>query len=260
VVLMISTAQAHDTWFEPGPVSARGEQGLVLGTGTQYPSFEFPISMSELVAHGCRAQGVPVARLVQVAERVGAIELRSSQPLAAPAAVCWAQLAPVRLEGIPPETVALYLDEINASPAVRAAAAAQQARGAPWHEDYVKHARIELDGARPATAKATATPVPMGMDALMTAPRRPVRAGDALEFQVLRDGQPLAGQPIEFRSNLSRFGFWRRTDAQGRVRFTPPLPARWLLRGTDLRLADGDPDRWNSRFLTLIFEVVSKTP
>ena len=254
-------ARAHDTWFEPAPATARGEFGLVLGTGTQYPLFEFPIRLPQLVASGCRAEGVAAARLAWVADRPDALALRSSQPLAgAAAAVCWAQLAPIELDGIGPETVALYLDEINAPPAVRAAWAAQQARGVRWQERYVKHARIEIDGARAAPSSALpvppARPVPMGMDALMTAPRRPVQVGDALEFQLLRDGAPLAGQAVEFRSNLSRFGFWRRTDAEGRVRFTPPQPARWLLRGVDLRLADGDPDRWQSRFLTLIFDVV----
>lgn len=254
---LAAPAGAHDTWFEPAPATPRGELALVLGTGTQYPGFEFPIRMPQLVASGCRADGVPPARLAWVADRPDALVLRSSQPLASAAgAVCWAELAPIELDGIGPETVALYLDEINAAPAVRAAWAAQQARGVRWRESYVKHARIEIDtGGKPAVAPAR--PVPMGMDALMTAPRRPVRAGDALEFQVLRDGQPLADQPVEFRSHLSRFGFWRRTDADGRVRFTPPLPARWLLRGVDLRLADDDPDRWRSRFLTLVFDVVA---
>lgn len=251
-------ARAHDTWFEPAPATARGELGLVLGTGTQYPTFEFPIRLPQLAAHGCRAEGVPAARLAWVADRPDALALRSAQPLAGAAgAVCWAQLHPIELDDIGPEIVALYLDEINAPPAVRAAWAAQQARGVRWHERYVKHARIELDAVRAAGSPATpARPVPMGMDALLTAPRRPVRAGDALEFQVLRDGMPLADQAVEFRSDLSRFGVWRRTDRDGRVRFTPPLSARWLLRAVDLRLADRDPDRWDSRFLTLVFDVM----
>lgn len=256
LTVLAAPARAHDTWFEPAPATPRGELALVLGTGTQYPGFEFPIRMPQLIASGCRAEGVPAAALVAVADRPDALALRSRQPLAGAAGpVCWAQLAPIELDGIGPEIVALYLDEINAAPAVRAAWAAQQARGVRWQERYVKHARIEIDTGKPAAVPAR--PVPMGMDALMTAPRRPVQAGDALEFQVLRDGQPLADQPVEFRSNLSRFGFWRRTDADGRVHFTPPLPARWLLRGVDLRLADDDPDRWRSRFLTLVFDVVA---
>lgn len=254
---LATSAAAHDTWLEPGPAMARGAFGLVLGTGTQYPSFETPIALQQLATGGCRAEGVPAAKLAWVADRPDTMALRSTQPLAGAAGpVCWAQLIPLQLEGIGPDVVALYFDEINASAAVRAARAAQLARGVRWQETYVKHARIELDGERPATAPPQ--PVPMGMDALMTAPRRPVRVGDALVFQVLRDGAPLADQAIEFRSNLSRFGFWRRTDAEGRVRFTPPLAARWLLRGVDLRLADGDPDRWDSRFLTLVFDVVPK--
>lgn len=254
---LAGAASAHDTWLEPAPATPRGELGLVLGTGTQYPTFEFPIRISQLALGGCRAEGVPAAPLVRVADRPDSLALRSSQPLAgASGPVCWAQLAPIELEGIGPEIVGLYFDEINAPAAVRAAWAAQQSRGVRWQESYVKHARIEIDGARPAAPAAQ--PVPLGMDAVMTAPRRPVQAGDMLEFQLLRDGAPLPDQAVEFRSNLSRFGFWRRTDAEGRVRFAPPLPARWLLRGTDLRLAEGDPDRWRSRFLTLVFDVVPR--
>jgi hypothetical protein len=71
---------------------------------------------------------------------------------------------------------------------------------------------------------------------------------------VLRDGRPLAGLAVELRSDLSPIGIWRSTDADGRVELTLPLAARWILRGTDVRPADGD--RWDSRFVTLAFEVL----
>jgi hypothetical protein len=34
-----------------------------------------------------------------------------------------------------------------------------------------------------------------------------------------------------------------------------PLPGRWLLRGTELRLSQERPDTWDSRFVTLAFDV-----
>lgn len=251
---LAGAARAHDSWLEPLPPATRGELRLSLGTGTQYPTYELPVVRRQVDRSGCRADGVPATALDGVDDRPDTLSLRARKPVAeAPGLVCWAQLVPIDIADIPPDKVALYFDEINASPALRAARAAQVARGLPWQERYVKHARIELD--TPRAGPAAAAPVPMGMDAVMTAPRRPVQVGDALVFQVLRDGRPLPDQPIEFRSNLSRFGFWRRTDAEGRVRFTPPVAARWLLRGVDLRLADGDADRWDSRFLTLVFDV-----
>ena len=51
-------------------------------------------------------------------------------------------------------TVQIYLDEIKAPPAVRERWATLRARGVPWQETYVKHARIEIDGEQAATAPA----------------------------------------------------------------------------------------------------------
>ena len=79
-------------------------------------------------------------------------------------------------------------------------------------------------------------------------------------FVVLRDGQPLAGLPVELQSADAAKGIWRRSDAQGRISL-PALPAgRWLLRGTDLRRSDAQPDTWDSRFVTLAFDVSGVSP
>ena len=40
-------------------------------------------------------------------------------------------------------------------------------------------------------------------------------------------------------------------DSQTRL----PLAGRWVLRGTDLRLSSERPDTWDSRFVTLAFDV-----
>ena len=98
----------------------------------------------------------------------------------------------------------------------------------------------------------------MGLDLLITDHvDRPVRIGDTLTVQVLRDGQPLAGLAVELRSQVSPIGIWRRSDAQGRLQVPVPAlrPGPWLLRAIDLRVATNDPDRWDSRFITLAFEV-----
>ena len=79
-------------------------------------------------------------------------------------------------------------------------------------------------------------------------------------FVVLRDGQSLAGFAVELQSAYAAVGIWRRTDAQGRISL-PTLPAgRWLLRGTDLRRSDAQPDTWDSRFVTLAFDVSGVSP
>jgi uncharacterized GH25 family protein len=79
-----------------------------------------------------------------------------------------------------------------------------------------------------------------------------------LKFQVLREGQPLAGLDVELISAQVRTGFWLRTDAQGLAEVRLPLAGRWLLRATELRQTDAAAGRWESRFITLAFE--SETP
>ncbi len=189
----------------------------VLGTGQQFPKQETGIDPQYLVRQACTAGS------------------------------CWAQTTAFELV-LAPDKVALYLDEVRPDVALMKAWQAMQSRGLPWQERYAKHARIVLDAAD------GATPSGMAMDVLIfsaTAPRR----GQPLQFQVLRDGRPLPDFAVELRSDSSRFGIWRRTDAQGRLSFTPPFAAEWLLRGVDLRLSERQPDSFDSRFVTLAFEV-----
>lgn len=230
--LLAAPARAHDTWFETVADPAPGAWRLVLGTGNQFPVRETGVDPQYVTASGCDS---------------GPLAPRDVQPEAltldaAPGAgTCWLQLAAFELT-LAPALVDVYLREVNPPPAVRAAWQSMTARGLPWRERYVKHARVLRGGA------LAPQPAPMGLDVLLesTAPHR---------FRVLRDGQPLAGFAVELRHERSPVGVWRRTDAEGRLVFMPPLPGAWLLRGIDLRVSDDDPTRWDSRFVTLAFDV-----
>lgn len=189
----------------------------VLGTGAQFPKQETGIAPQYLLRQACSAGS------------------------------CWAQTTPFELV-LAPDLVAPYLDEVRPDAALVEAWRAMQARGLSWKERYAKHARIVLDAAD------GATPSGMAMDVLLFSAAAP-RRGQPLQFQVLRDGQPLPNFAVELRSDNSRFGIWRRTDELGRLSFTPPFAAQWLLRGVDLRVSDTLPDTFDSRFVTLAFEV-----
>jgi hypothetical protein len=250
-----ATALAHDTWFVPEAATPRGELALALGTGNQFPKLELPVAIEQVQASGCQGEGVRAEALRRLGDRGDALLMRTARPVPATAvATCWAQLVPIDIT-IEPPIVERYFAEIRPPEAVRARWAELQARGIGWQERYVKHARIEIDGLAPPPGPIATTPLPLGMDVLMRAPRRPVRVGDVVEFQVLRDGQPLADFPVELRSDLSPAGIWHRTDAEGRVRQALPLAARWILRGTDVRASTTQADAWQSRFVTLAFEV-----
>lgn len=258
VVMLAQPAAAHDSWFQAQGQTARGELLLALGTGNRFPAYDLPVGMEHLRSSGCRAEGLRPEPLRRQAEQPPVLLLRSARPLPASLPLtCWAQLLPIDI-GIENKTVEIYLDEIGAKPALRARWAAMRERGLPWQETYVKHARIEIDPeAGPAAAAVPPAPIEgLGMDAQLLAERRPVRAGDRLSFQVLRDGKPLVGQPMELQHERSATpGLWQDTDAEGRVSFTVAAPGRWLLRGTDVRPSSSHPGRWDSRFLTLAFDV-----
>jgi hypothetical protein len=259
---LASQAWAHDSWFVPLPPTERGERVLALGTGDRFPVLETPLSIEHVATSGCHGAGQarPVA-LRWLADRPSALLMRTTRPLPGGAALsCWAQLLPQDIE-IDDTTVEVYLNEVNAGEAVRARWQELRARGVRWRERYTKHARIEI-GTETAPAGSPAAAAPgdapaLGLDVRLESPL-PLRAGDTLRVQVLRDGQPLAGQPVELRSDLSPIGLWRQTDADGRVSIPVPLAARWLLRGVDLRPSATRADAWESRFVTLAFEVLPR--
>ncbi|MBL0728226.1 DUF4198 domain-containing protein [Piscinibacter sp. HJYY11] len=246
------TALAHDTWFEPLPAARPGEVSLRLGTGNRFPHHEFTVGEASLRHQGCRRAGAKAVPLQAAGETLQALTLKA-RPGGLGPVTCWAQQQPFDIE-IAPATVEVYLKEVNASPAVRAAWAELQSRGLPWRERYVKHARIELPGRRANTAEG-ATPTGMAMDVLLESGLQPLKAGDTVRFQVLRDGQPLRDVAVELQNDVSPIGIWKKTDGEGRVSFTVPLAANWLLRGTDLRLSATAPDTWDSGFVTLAFRV-----
>lgn len=243
-LLASAPAHAHDTWFQPEGADAQGRVVLALGTGNRFPVQETAIGAEYLLRAGCDAAGA----LAPVGLRDSALLLRT--PPVGAGLSCWAQSQPFEVT-LTPQRVAVYLKEIGAPPWVHAAWQHQRELGLPWRERYAKHARIELAGDAPREAVASG----MAMDARLLGDAARRHVGDTVRIEVTRDGVPLPDLAVEFRHERAPLGLWRRTDAQGRVDLRLPLVGRWVLRGTELRRADDDPQRWDSRFVTLAFEV-----
>jgi hypothetical protein len=261
-----ASAQAHDTWFQPRP--AASPPALWLGTGDRFPVLEYRVEFEHLARHGCApqaelaAKGVAAGRpLVAVSGPAG--RLGNALALRLPAAAvesgttagvpysCWASLVPFDIEIEPPK-VDLYLKEIAAGDALRAAWAAEQAAGRPWRERYTKHLRIELGAASPQA-------LGLMLEAVLLDAGVP-KAGQPLRFRLLHAGQPLTDHPVELVSELSKVGLWRRTDAAGGISLSLPLAGRWLLRSTLLRPPAQPGGRWESDFTTLAFELAAAAP
>ena len=250
--LCAALAHAHDTWFELRPSNPPEVRSMVLGTGTTYPLFDSGIDAKYLVKNACLSSAAQGDTLPLTPQGNEAPLLLLQLNTKSEARTCWAELAPFDID-LPADKIPIYLKEIGASPALRAVWAGIAKRGLPWRESYTKHARIEL-------GVPSDKPAPMDFDLLLEGVTRPLQVGDTLRFRVLRDGKPLANQPIELRNDQLPFGIWRLTDAEGRAQVQAPAAGHWLLRGVDLRVSTLRPDSWVSRFITLAFDVAPKAP
>jgi hypothetical protein len=255
--LVATGAQAHDTWLSPvKPPTAGQDTVLDISTGNRYPTQEFGATLESIDKSACvDGQGRSVAlRPTQATEKWTQFRARPASP--AQGLACWVEIRPFEIE-LQPNLIEVYLAEIRASAALRATWADLASRKLPWLESFRKFARIELAENRLLTAEqrvALRKPAGLALELVLLG-TQPVAVGEELEFQVLRDGQPLPGFQVELQTAQSPLGIWRETDAQGKLRHRLPFAGRWLLRGTDLRLAPRDPTRWESRFVTLALDV-----
>jgi hypothetical protein len=250
-----SQGRSHDSWLSPGRGAwPPGQLMLELATGNRYPVQEFSQTPASVAQSGC-SNGVVRTPLRPLTVQRQWLELGSSMPDTGESMSCWAELAPAEIE-IEPARVDVYFAEIKASPANRQAWAEMRSRAIPWRETYRKFARIELASFATAPAdRVAAARRPVGLDLeIVVLGTQSISVGQPLEFQVMRDGQPLAGFAVELVSERSALGVWARTDADGKLRHRLPFAGRWLLRGTDLRLSAQRPDTWESRFVTLAIE------
>jgi len=255
--LWAACAQAHDSWLAParGP-AAPGSVALELTTGSHYPLQEFSQTESSVARSGCVDAGGKRLALRPVREQPRWLDLDARLAGDGRAAIaCWVELHTAEVD-IEPRIVQVYFRDIQASPAIRATWSDLQSRNVPWHERYRKFARIELAGAAGIAPQALAAARrPVGLDLeIVVLGDRPVAIGEPLRFQVLRDGRPLAGLPVELRSERSPLGIWRQSDAHGVIEHRLPFGGRWLLRATDLRESPEAPGTWASRFVTLAIE------
>lgn len=281
LALLPASAGAHDTWLETPALSnvagSKGRISLALTTGALFPEAETPVAAASLVSRGCLTAGGRRVPLRSGEQTPSSLRLHADVRPGEAAATCWVQTEAFEVE-LPDELVPTYLREIAAPADVQATWAEAQRQGIAWQERYTKHARISLPlppppapgagrtagsaaahGPGDAAGAGMASAGPMALDIEIEGVGR-LRAGQTLRFRVLRNGRPLAGQAVELRSDASRFGLWRRTDAEGRASVPLPWAGRWLLRATDLRPVPGRIGHWDSRFVTHAFSAGAADP
>ena len=240
------SVHAHDSWL----VAAGGDGAFAFSTGMRYPVAESaPAAVQDA---GC-VDGSGRRRPLRPAggtATASQLQAAASGPLA-----CWATLGTHEIT-LAPALVEVYLHEIRPPAEVRSAWAGLQERGLPWVESYRKFARIERDtGAAPAE-ELRRLRAPLGMPLeIVVLGDAPLRVGELADFQVLSQGEPVAGLAVELVSERSKLGVWARSDVQGRWQHRLPFGGAWLLRAT---LLEPDGERWRSRFVTLTFDVAAR--
>lgn len=240
-LLCAGSVSAHDTWFASMPGGV-----LALGTGNRFPVTELAVDDKFFAKRGCiAADGTPGALdKLRFTDKTTLLRPKT----AGAAQTCFVQLEPFEVE-LPADKIEIYFKEIRPSAAALSAWADLKARGLPFKERYTKSARIDLGA--DASAQTTGT----AMDALRVSPSGALKTGGVAVFQLLQNGKPLPDFSVELVNERSQLGLWHRTDADGRISARLPLPGRWLLRGTELKLAASDATQWESQFITYAFEV-----
>jgi len=167
-------------------------------------------------------------------------------------ATIWTSLEPKALD-LTPAQVEGYLDEIGASDEVRKAWATSP-EPKVWHETYAKHAKTFVRVGRADGDRSWADPVGMRLEIIPEVDPTALKSGDEIVVRVLRNGAVAAGFAVGLVGPNGKSVDLRRTDLDGRVAFRLVSAGRWLLRGTDLRVADVDTGTWESDFTTLTLE------
>ena len=104
LLIAAGAAAAHDTWFEQRAGGHAGDVRLVLGTGDQFPKYEFNVGAHGLVKKACRGGERTVAMRARETDTV--LHLQASlPPRAARAITCWVELMPLQIEIEPREVL-----------------------------------------------------------------------------------------------------------------------------------------------------------
>ena len=246
---------AHDTWM--GPRSFRAAVGspvvIEMTSGMNYPALDVAIKPDRISTASMRLGG-----------KVSSIDARTTtrrslslltRPSVEGIATIWASLAPKSLD-LTPAQVDGYLDEIGASDEVRKAWASSPEPRA-WHETYAKHAKTFVRVGRSEGDRSWAFPVGLRLEFVPEVDPTTLKSGDEIVIRVLRNGVAAAGFAVGLVGSNGKSVDLRRTDVDGRVAFQIGSAGRWMLRGTDLRVAGPGTGNWDSDFTTLTFEAAS---
>lgn len=251
VAALAGMARAHDTWLLPSSLRVAPGQRVVLSltSGMAFPVDDFPINPARIQRADVRLGGT-VTPLGGRARRARSTTYAWTPATPGTAALA-VELAPKVLE-LAPRLIPVYLDEIGAPPAVRAAWDAIKAPKR-WRESYVKHAATFVrvgagdDGWR--------APLGLGFELVPQADPTALVAGDSLPLVVRRAGAPVPAQPVTLRHEGDTTFVVVTAGPDGRAVLRFPRDGRWLVAATQLRRSAAPGLEWESDFSTITLAV-----
>lgn len=249
-----STAGAHGIWLAPEERSQKpgADVRLTLSAGERFPAQDASLERDSIERAACRQRNAAVPVRMMGGNGKKPLRLQGTPPLTG-GVLCWVQLRP-SARVLAPEHIAPYLDDMDASAELRQAwASVPEPRR--WHETITRNAKVIV----PMRGQPSASGMrPVGLQ-LEFVPDTDLSSGvvrGTLAAQVLLGGLPLAGLSVELLGEHKGDTQRQRSDARGMVRFPAPGPGRWMLSGTDLRMADAKNGVWQSQAATLVFEIL----
>lgn len=253
LLVVASSALAHDTWLLPSSLRVRVGQRITLSltSGMAFPADDFAIQPARITRADARLAGHTAALVdARRAPRALRYTWTPTKPGVATLAV---ELAPKTLT-LTADKVAEYLDEIDASPALRAEWARMPAPRR-WRESYTKHATTFVRVGDPQLDSSWARPMELGLEIVPERDPTTLVAGDTLVVRVLRRARPLGGFVVAARRAGARAPTFTSTDDRGIARIILPSAGQWLLAGTDLRRSAKPDLEWESDFSTVTLSV-----
>lgn len=250
-----TAAFAHDTWLIPDQFNLAPKSTVTLDmtSGMEFPKLDTGPKPERVQSAQCRLAG----KTFDITNRAAApnsLQFKAELPDAG-VATFWVKLPPRALE-LKPEEVKEYLDEVDATEALRKQWAEMKEQR--WRESYTKHQKTFARVGDPASDRSWSEPVGTFLEIVPEKDPTALKAGDDLPVRVLKDSKPFAGFSLNAVNAAQPKGETRKTDPDGRVTFRLAAAGRWLLRGTDIRKSNQPDTDWESDFTTLTVEVKGK--
>lgn len=255
VISLVSSAVAHDTWLIPDQfnLAPRSTVTLDMTSGMEFPKLDVGPKPERVESAKCRLAG-KTFDITNIAAAPNSLQFRAELAEVG-VATFWVKL-PARSIELKPEEVQHYLDEVDASEALRKQWTEMKEQR--WKESYTKHQKTFARVGEPSSDRSWADPVGTFLEIVPEKDPTVLKAGDDFPVRVLKDGKPFGGFSLNAVSAGETKGETRKTDPEGRVTFRVAKAGRWLLRGTDIRKSSQPDTDWESDFATLTVEVKGK--